>query len=617
MSAQLRQKDRIASFFTPLGPDFFALTKFEAEEGLSELFTYRIEAVSTNANADLTTILGEKCRVSFTRRDGSARHFNGILAEAQFVGMKDKLGVYRFTLRPWLWLLSHRSDCRIFKDVQPKDVIEKIFAKEGKAKFTPRLSDSYQTMDYCVQYRETDLAFVLRLMEHHGIYYYFKHSEDGHDLILSDSRSSHDKVSAAVGRGGGKSQGGSYPFLPRGGSDRRHAEHITAWTKQQRLRTGKVQTRDYDYEKSTADLTENQEAGLSKAKQFEKYEYPGRYTERNDGSRFAKVRVQAEQALDGRRLAAGDAVSLHPGALMDLSNHDSDNASFLVVRAAHAYALQSYTSGGRHDEEVYSGNYELQEADKPFRAPIVAPKPIIYGPQTAKVIGENNQGEEGDIDVDDYGRILVRFHWDREDSTTSRRVRVAQVWSGKGWGGSVIPRIGQEAVVEFIEGNPDEPIVTGTLANDQHMPAYSLPGKKTQSWLKSESTDGRGFRDKYNEIKFEDRNNSEEFSFHAQKDLKGVILNTERREIAKNFEGPAPARETRIKQNDDKTYVENGKYYLEASQEIQLVCGQSKITMTPNEIKIESITIKIDSQAKTDVTSSGMIVINAPMVKIN
>lgn len=619
MSANLGQAQRTASFTTSSGQDKFALIKFEASEALSELFTYNIEAASKTDNADLQSIMSEKCSIKFTLKNKSERVLNGTLVDAQWLGRQDDLQIYRFTLRPWLWLLSQRADCRIFKNKTALDIIKEIFGKEGSASFEDRTSETLQPIDYCVQYRETDLDFVLRLMEQYGVYYYFKHSDGDHKLVLCDSRSGHDEVAAAAEP---SFQGASsaYAFVPQGYRfPRSQVEHLTHWSTMRRLRTGKFELKDYDFEKSESDLTARAEEGFPKAKSYEAYDYPAAYTRRDRGEHFARVMAQAEQAKDDRRHAGGDAASLYPGALMKLSDHPtgSENVEYLVVRASHAYGIQSYRSSGRQDEALYHGSYELQKSDRRFRAPLVTPRPTVYGPHTAKVVGERNRGEEGDIDVDEYGRVWLRFHWDREDGSTSCRTRVAQMWAGKNWGGQVIPRIGQEVIVEYIEGNPDLPIIVGAVVNDQHKPPYDLPANKTQSGLKSESTDGVGFPDCYNEIKFEDRKGQEVFEMHAEKDHKVVVNNIETREIGDNFQSGGYSRRTTLKKGDDKLDVENGKLDIEALTEINLKVGESRIKMTPGSIEITSPSIKIKSVGMTEVGSDGTVVIKAPMVTIN
>ncbi|MDP3410996.1 type VI secretion system Vgr family protein [Bosea sp. (in: a-proteobacteria)] len=617
MSADLRQLQRMASFTTPLGQDVFSLVQFEADEALSELFTFSVEASSKTENADLQSIMSQKCSVKMALKNGTDRIFNGTLVAAEWVGKENDLYLYRFTLRPWLWLLSQRADCRIFKNKTAIEIIKQIFGKEESASFEDRTSDALQPIEYCVQYRETDLAFVLRLMEQYGIYYYFKHIDGDHKLVLSDSRSSHDRVQPAA-QPSFAGAGSAYPLMPASSRNPRHIEHMTHWSTMRRLRTGKIALKDYDFEQSGSDLTARAEEGFDKAKSYEAYDYPRTYTVRDEGEHFARVRAQAQQAADDRRHASGDAPSLCPGSLMTLAAHQtaSENIEYLVVRARHTFSGQSYRSGSV-DESLYGGSYELQKSDRRFRAPLATPRPTVHGPHTAKVVGEGNEGEEGDIDVDEFGRIFLRFHWDREDGSTSCRTRVAQMWSGRNWGGQVIPRIGQEVVVEFLEGNPDLPLVTGTVVNDQHKPPYDLPGNKTQSGLKSESTDGAGFADCYNEIKFEDRKGAEVFSLQAEKDHEVLVKNKETREIGPDYADGGYSRETTLKNGNDKLHVQNGKLDVEALTEINLKVGESTIKMLPASIEISSPTITIKSVAKTEVLSDAMVIVNGALVKIN
>jgi len=611
MSSGLSQAKRIASFKTPLGSDKFVVTHFDGTEGLSELFEFRIEAVSDDENVDLSKILGELCSVKYGLRGGGTRHFNGVLAEARWLGSRGYRSGYSFVLKPWLWLLSHRADCKIFHDKTAPDIIKEIFNKEGKKNFDDRLSESYQKMEYCVQYRETDLSFVLRLMEQHGIYYYFKHTEDGHKLVLSDSKSSHDTQKAPAEDGGS-----AYLLLPPAHAARHKSDHFTDWHKTRRLRTGKVELNDYDFKKSTSDLRRSKEDGLPTAKKYEVYDYPGKYTERKDGERFAEIRVQAQQAMDERRQASGDAPSAYPGALITIAGHSAgaENAEYLVVQATHSFSEQGYRSGLDGEVAPYLGHYDLLKSERRFRAPAVTPKPLVHGPQTAKVVGEKRkQGEE--IDVDEYGCIFVQFHWDRDKDTTSRRVRVAQVWSGKGWGGQVIPRIGQEVVVEFLEGDPDQPLVIGTVYNDQYKHPYELPANKTQSGLKSNSTkNGSGS----NEMRIEDKKGEEQVFFHAEKNHDSVVLNAETREVGEKFSPPKgkPARKTTIKNGDDVLKIDKGSLLVEAATSIVLKVGQSTITVEPNSVTVDSPQVTVKS-LNTEINGDATVVVKGGMITLN
>jgi type VI secretion system secreted protein VgrG len=590
MSAGLVQDQRIASLNTPLGKDVLALTGFEATEGLSELFEFRVDALSKDENIDFNKAIGHNCSVKFKSYKGAERVFNGVLVAAQWTGVKDVHYAYRLVFRPWLWLLSHTSDSKIHVKKTAPDIIKQVFSDAEFRDFRESLTASYPTIEYCVQYRESDLDFVCRLMEEFGIYYYFEHTSDKHTLVLADSKSSHKAV-----------PGGTVPYIALEERDRRDREHFYHWTSERKFQTGKVTLSDYDQLRPSAEMTSEAQAseGYNKAN-LEVYDYPGKYprggpTERkktSDGDKFAKIRLEAAQARDHRRHAAGDAISLYPGGLVNLDKHPtgSENVQYLIVRASHSFATEAYRSGGGSDE-VYTGNYELLGSDRPFRAPLTTPKPIIHGPQTAKVVGQ--QGEE--IDVDEHGRITVQFHWDR-DKKPSRRVRVAQVWSGKTWGGQHIPRIGQEVVVTFLEGDPDRPLVVGTVYNDEYRYPYKLPDNKTQSGLKSDSTKGGGG---YNEIKYEDKKGSEKIEVHAQKDLDTVVENNETRKIGAN-------------QTID---VEN-TISVTAGTKIVLKVGQSTITITETQVEVKSPTVKVNSM-ETDVKGNATITLLGGLVKIN
>ncbi|CAO4176380.1 type VI secretion system Vgr family protein [Methylorubrum aminovorans] len=603
------QDTRIARLKTPQEGDNLVLSRIEADEGLSELFEYRIEALSPKENIDFSQSLGRSCTASLQSYGGAVRHFNGILVEAQWIGMQQDLNAYRLVLRPWLWLLGRRATCRIFNEKSALDIIEEVFSGVGFAKFKIKASrGDCPKLEYCVQYRETDLAFVSRLMEEFGLYTFYEHSDSQHVLVIADSKSCHQKVSAS---------GGTLPYIPHHGQNQRQEEHVYHWVSERRFRTGKYVVNDFDYMKPTADLKSDSQSseGYAEAK-LECYDYPGRYTERERGDRVARIRLESEQALDHRRHAAGDAISLHPGALFKLDQHPTDNAEYLVVRATHAFvAEQFFTGAAGGPEATYHGHYELLESSRPFRAPIITPKPLIRGPQTAIVVArEKHKSEE--IDVDEEGRIFVQFHWNRDKQRISRPVRVAQMWAGKSWGGQFIPRVGQEVVVEFLEGDPDQPLVVATVYNKDYRFPYPLPANKTISGVKSDSTKGHGG---YNEFLFDDKKGQENIKFRAEKDHDSIVRHAETRVIGETFETPvgSPARSTTLENGDEKLKVASGnwnadvaqKLYFKAGTQIVFEVGASKITMTPATIKIESGEIKLEGAAD--------IIQSAPLIKIN
>lgn len=593
----LVQAQRVAILKTPLGEDTLVLVRFDGQEGLGQLFEFRIDALSTDQDIDLDGAIGRNCSVTY-KTFGVQRFFNGVLVEARWLGPRDSNFGYRLVLRPWFWLLSRTSDCRIFENKTVVDIIKTVFSDRGFHDFRDATTESYQQIEYCVQYRETDIDFVSRLMEQYGIYYFFEHTEDKHTLVMADSKSSHQRVPEL----------GTLDFIALAGADRHPRQHVSEWVADRRFRTGKIELKDYDYQKPNAKLLAdaNGSAQYTHA-DMELYDYPGRYKEQQDGNSFAKVQLEAEQAQDHRRLGFGDAASLFPGGLTELQNQikPSENMEYLVLGASHHIAVEGYRSGGvTGGDQAYQGSYEFLPSDQPFRMPLSTPKPFVHGPQTAKVVGKS--GEE--IDVDEYGRILVQFYWDRK-KMQSCRVRIAQVWSGKQWGGVYIPRIDMEVVVVFVEGDPDRPLVTGTVYNGNNKVPYDLPDNKTVAGWKSDSSKGHGG---YNELIFEDKKKSEKIGIHAQKDLNIVVLNKETREIGKDFLPPmgAPSRETTLKNGDDSLKIEMG------DQTIDIDLGSQAITVMQKATRDAKLMIA-DSVIMSSVSiTPASISITAPVINL-
>lgn len=501
MADGLRQQNRAGILKTPLDEDKLALSRFDGSEGVSTLFEYRIEAVSDDDRIDFDEAIGRSCTLTIKSANGDVRVFNGILTETQWLGARDHRFAYRLVLRPWLWLMSQTSDNFIFHKKKVVDIIKEVFNRHSYASFDDLTDESnYPEIEYCVQYRETDMAFVCRLMERFGISYYFAHADGEHKLVLFDSN---DRLPAAPG--------GSRRYIPLTGQDRRPEEVITHWIPERRFTSGRTVLRDFNFKKPKAKMESEHSANASYENAGQElYDYPGNYDSQSVGTKHATYLLQEEEGQDRRCLANGNAVTLYPGCLMTLEEHPTDyNKEYVLLSAQHSFISQQYRSGiGVAGDNDYDGQYEFLDSSIPFRPPVVTRKPLVHGLQTAFVVGA--KGEE--IDCDDYGRILVRFHWDRHNDQ-SMRCRVAQNWAYKQWGGMIIPRVGMEVIVEFLEGDPDRPLVTGCVYNGENMPPYELPANKTRSTFKTHSHKASG----YNEIRFEDEKSEEEVWFHAQK----------------------------------------------------------------------------------------------------
>ena len=605
---QLRQAKRMAELTSVFGKDELSVVTIECEEGLSEDFEVRLEVVSQKEDLNFDQAIATHMTVKVVTNNGDTRYFDGLLTDAKWLGYRDAYYIYRLTLRPWFWLLTKNANCRIFKDKSAPDIISEVLGEHDFADHRKKLTESYDPIHYCVQYRESDYEFCCRLMEEFGISYFFEHDDGKHTMILADAKSSFSPIQGDS----------SIPYIALGGDSQRDEEHLYHWIPTRQFKTGKFAVNDYDFEKPSASLEADRDAGSAyRAGSLERYDYPGRYTEKDKGSTFSKIRLQAEQAADKRIETAGEVPRFFAGGLFTLKDHPHgpQNKEYLIVRASHQIITEQYRTGGGGGAqgEAYTGTYDVLASDIPFRAPAVTRKPRIAGAQTAKVVGQ------GEIDVDEYGQIMVEFHWDR-DKTQSRRVRVAQVWSGANWGGIYIPRVGQEVIVQFLEGDPDQPIIVGTVYNAENMPPYSLPAEKNKAGIKTNSTVGGGG---YNELVFDDSVGQELIGVHAQKDMETVIENNETLHVMN-------CRETQIDVDRTETVGNNTtedigmKWKVTAGTKIEFICGASKITMTPASIKIESVAIDIKATAAlnakgtlTTVKGDAMLTLKGGLVMIN
>ena len=570
----ISQSTRRGSFKCNLGDNALAIMRFDGAEAVSELFEYRLDVVSEDHNIDFDKVLGTNCSISIlSNYEKVKRHFNGVMVEAQWVGRihgndnKD-LSKYRVVLRPWFWMLTHKKNCRIFNDETVPQIIEEIFADHDFAasSHVAELNGSYPELEYCVQYNETDYAFVSRLMEEYGIYYYFEHTDSHHTMHLVDNNTSLTDKSGGVKL--------DYYETDLRAPDRGDA--VNSVVLGRRFRSGKFSFNDYDYKKPTTDLETDKEAGEHYANaSLEMYHYPGRYDEKSVGEHLATIALEAEQSLDRNVVTSGDAVTCCPGYSLKLAGHydSSVNKEYIVLRANHVFHASGYRSGAGGDES-YSGSYVFRQKDLPFRATIKTPKPLIHGPQTAVVVSE----------VDEQCRLKVQFFWDRKKKD-SRYVRIRHGWSGKDWGEIRIPRLGMEVIVEYLNGDPDYPLITGTVYNDDNRAPYDLPSDKSISGVKSDSIGGSG----YNEFIMDDRGGSELIRLHAQKDMKSDILNDETRKVG----------------NDLTEQILNN-WSVTVTNKLTFTVGASSIVMDPTSITITSPSITLNAAAQLNMTSGGI-----------
>jgi type VI secretion system secreted protein VgrG len=597
----LSQDQQQGKLMTPLGENALALMQFSAIEGLSELFEFRIEAASEQAGLDFASALGNGSSITLNTQDDKKRYFHGVMTEARWAGTQEDLYIYQLVLRPWLWLLTRTSDCKIFAQKSPIDIIKQVFSDRGFSDFRDATSGSPPTLEYCVQYRETDFNFVCRLMEEYGVYYFFEHSDDKHTLVLADAKSSHKRVPGLS----------SLAYNPIADAGRREKQYLETWSLGRRAQSGVFVLEDYGYKKPSANLlAQSQNPGGYAHDSMEIFDYTYSYVDtegknlvdQDVGEKLAKYKLEAVQSLDKRRSSVGAAASLFPGGLITLERHPEggENREYLITHCTHDFAAETYRSGSG-SELGYIGNYEMTPSDHQFRALLITRKPEIVGYQSALVIKKDGGPE---IDVDKDGRILVQFYWDRKKKP-SRRVRVAQIWAGSNRGALFTPRVGDEVLIAYEEGDPDRPIVLGSVYNGANTVPMTLPDKKVKSGILTLSSTGGGG---YNMLLFDDTRGAENVKLRTQKDLKFKALHDQEIKIGND-------RTDKVGNNIDQTVGTNHtinvgtKYALTAGSQIVLTVGASTITMDPSTITLKAPTI--------NVTGDALVSISAPLVKIN
>lgn len=503
-------------------------------EGLSKLTETTVEFQCRNKALKLAEFVGRTIQLHLIDESGTERLFSGLCVSVENLGFRDGYGHYVAEVRPWAWLLTRTRNSRIFQDKTTVQIIEEVLREHGFSDFQKRLSDSYETRPYCVQYRESDFDFLCRLMEEEGIYFYFdsnKSPDAPEKMVFSDGVNGHSPVPGeAILR-----------YHARDNTDRRREDHIAEWAQEESLTPGKVTLTDYDFLSPTADLRVSDaiRKGTHSHATHELYDYPGHYRKDTGlGNKRARVRMEAEAIRHKRWRGAGSVRTLATGCTFKLKDHPdaAANADYIVTDAVHYLQVDTDFSESslRHDlqprnmtfpEEMagdaYACTFGAIPKSEPYRAPITTHWPAIPGLHTATVVGK--AGEE--IWTDEHGRIKVKFHWDRigkSDENASCWMRVVTPWSGKGWGFVAVPRIGQEVVVQFEEGDPDRPICTGMLYNRDTMPPYDYPGDNTQLGLKTNSSKGGGG---YNELMFDDKKGAELMRVQAQKDHQMLVKN--------------------------------------------------------------------------------------------
>jgi type VI secretion system secreted protein VgrG len=549
----------VMDFTSALPAGTLSATRLSGGEGISELFHFDVELGASDLDIDFDALVGKPACVALALAGADKRYYHGIVTRFAQTGGGVNSASYRAVLRPWLWWLTLHADCRIFQQLSVPDILAKLFRELGFTAFRNQLQGSYAVRDYCVQYGETAFDFVSRLMEDEGIFYYFEHTAAEHTMVLVDTAGSFVACPRFAGPARYQDTGGSRDAL----------DLVYACAAERRAVSAAYAVEGWDYNKPAQALRSTKDGSGAPAMRV--YDYPGGHIAAADGDARAAIRMQelgqSREGIQGNSTCR----AFTSGYTMAMAGHPRSklNDTYVLRRVHHEASAAGYDN-----------RFEAFLVSQPFRPPRTAPRARIYGTQTAMVVGP--AGEE--IHTDSLGRIKVQFHWDqlgKKDDKSSCWIRVAQGWAGAAWGAFFLPRVGQEVVVSFLEGDPDRPLVTGSVYNGAFAPPDALPANKTRSAIRSSSSPGG---EGANEIGMEDKKGSEELYLHAQKDMTVKVEND---------------RNTTLVKGNDTLLVDKGARSV-------TVTGDETHTNKANfDQKVTgNFTLKVDGNLTLDVTGS-------------
>ena len=603
MSNSSKPKDVLVRFSVDGLDQELHVLQFTGSEELSRLFRFDVSLAAASADVDFSRVVGRMGVLALTGESGTS-YVHGLVSSFQLRDKGRRFTVYHAVIVPLAWRLKHRWDCRIFQKKNIKQIIEKVLG-DGKVphKFHLAGGKAPPTREYCVQYRESDWNFVARLLEEEGFFFYFEQQQKKHVLHLGNDYSVHPQIS-----------GSARVEFHAPDTTTPGAEHIHSLFYTEQVRPGGAAMTDYNFQKPNLSLSASRAEKLDA--DLELYDYPGLYEIPERGSTLADIRLQEAQAPREQGEGHSDCIRLTCGHYFTLDGYyrkKLNGKRYLLTRVVHrGEKHQDLESGAVSRRIRYSNAFTCMPRKVPFRPARVTPKPRVEGSQTAIVVGPASE----EIYTDKYGRVKVQFHWDRlgkSNEHSSCWVRVSQLWAGKSWGAMFVPRIGHEVIVDFLEGDPDRPIIIGRVYHAQNPVPHSLPANKTVSTIKSDSSLGGGGS---NEIRFEDKKGSEQVYVHAQKDNHLVVEN-DRTSLIKHDR-------TETVVNDQTVTVQNNRglvvtkdsrhtatnITLEATASITLKVGGSMMVLKPSELTINGSTV-------TAQADGGLCTIKGRLVKIN
>lgn len=572
------QETRHLRIHTGLDEDLLLLRRFQGVEGISRLFQFELDLLSHDGQIKPQDIVGDNVSITIEPEGEGPRSFNGFVKSFQYMGLEKRgLYAYKAEVVPWLWFLSKRTDCRVFQNQSVQDIVEFIFNELGFPDYVFALAGEHPKLEYCVQYNESDLDFISRLLEHEGIYYFFEHKPDKNILHLSDDAAHYGEM---------------YPAEIEHSSGGRGTYYIRLWQHLYQYCSGAYAQTDFNFEKFNQSLlTETSTTlKLKNNASFARFEFPGSYQESELGRNLTKLRMQQEEMNYERITAASNVYRLEVGKKFTLKSDETETDhgnAFLVTEIRHTAYNPSYLES-ESDEPPYANQFVCIPAAIVYRPASVTPRPRIDGVQTAVVVGKS--GDE--IYTDKYGRIKIQFHWDRygaKNETSSCWVRVSTPWAGNKWGSVTIPRVGQEVVVTFVNGDPDQPLVIGSVYNSAHMPPFPLPEGKSIMGMKSRSI--KGDAGSYNEMVIDDTKGQEGFRINAQKDYNMKVGNDSNTHVVANHTGKidgnstttVQGNSTHTTQGDDSFTIGGNRTATVSGNEESTVGGNTTITVGGNQ----------------------------------
>jgi type VI secretion system secreted protein VgrG len=563
---------------SPLPAKDLMFESMTASAGLSMLGEMQLGLVSEKPDLKPEDLLGKPMTVSVALRDDKQRHFHGYVTRFGIGAHRGRFFGYQASVRPWLWFLTRTADCRIFQELSVPDIVKKVFEDHGNANFEFKLFRSYRKWVYCVQYRETDYNFVARLLEHEGIYWYIEHGEGTSKVVLVDSQSAHDAAPGCE----------SLPYYEDASGAAPDTECVSDWRFASEVETDKVALTSYDFERPSTSLkADAKKSHKYSAPDYEMFDFQGDYVQAADGTQSAEDRLDEHQSRFQMAQGGSNAHGIEVGRLLKLAKHprNDQNDKYLITAIsvnAHVNAYESNSGAG-----AFRCDFSAIPSVQQFRPPRRTPKPFVQGPQTAVVVGPG--GEE--IFTDKYGRVKVQFHWDRlgkKNEKSSCWVRVSHPWAGKNFGAIHIPRMGQEVVVDFLEGDPDQPLITGRVYNAEQMPPWDLPANATQSGILTRSSKG-GSAANANALRFEDKKGAEQVWLHAEKNQDIEVENDETHWVGHD--------RTKTIDHDETSHIKHDRTETVDNNETITVHGMRTETVDKN----ETITVHQNRTEKVDL----------------